>query len=345
MTTRYWVEELNEVIEITIRSEEDAVRYIEQALAGEINEDDSYVIKFDGWPVFSLDVEGERYHSTLTSPMMKALLEYQQMLNRVYTSSAYSRGARALTEEDRAALELTFKVTEGCSDVAAKLEEVANRLGEKMIDKMTGRELVITVLGITLAFGLYFGGSEYLEHDKATLTERNRHELEMRLIQNSETVAKVMQETNQALVSIIRSTPDATKVTAGNIEFDRDQIVKASMKERESTTPKRIDGEYFIHSIKSTPDKWRIDVSAARSDEVFKVDLYKGHHGADGIGEITSHFISESPIYLHVLARLKDQKVMSASILGTKSTGIQAAERFYASGAQPELDFPLEADE
>lgn len=336
---------MNEVIEITIRSEEDAVRYIEQALAGEINEDDSYVIKFEGWPVFSLDVKGERYRSTLTSPMMKALLEYQQMLNRVYTGAAYSRGAKALTEEDRAALELTFKVQEGSSDVAAKLEDMANRFAEKMIEKMTGKQLVITVLGTVLTVGLYLGGSAYLDHNKATLAERHRHELEMRLIQNSETVAKVMQETNQALVSIIRSTPDANKVTAGNVEIDRNQIVQASMKERESTTPKRIDGEYFIHSIKSTPDKWRIDVSAARSDEAFKVDLYKGHHGADGIGEITSHFISESPIYLHVLAKLKDQKVMSASILGTKSTGVQAAERFYASGAQPELDFPSDPDE
>ena len=55
---------MSEVREVIIRSEADAVAIVEQALAGELSDSDSFLIKFDGWPVFDLDIEGARYHST-----------------------------------------------------------------------------------------------------------------------------------------------------------------------------------------------------------------------------------------------------------------------------------------
>lgn len=323
---------MGEVREVVIKSEEEALLILNQALNGEISDDDTVVLKFDGWPTFNLEVEGERYHSTVTSSLMKGLLEYQQVINRIFADSVYAKGARALTDEDRGNLELTFEVNEGCSDIAAQLQESMNRLGEKMIEKMTGGQLVITVLGLALAASLYFGRQNELDHDAAVAGENNRHALEEKLVQSNENIAKAMQETNQALISIVRSTPDAQKVSAGNAEFDRDDILGLVQKERESTTPSRIDGDYYIVSIKNMPDKWRLDVIKAGSNDLIKVDLFKGQHAADGIDEIVDAFVGESAIYLHALAKVKDQKVVSASILGTKKTGLPKAEDYLAAG-------------
>lgn len=330
---------LSEVKEITITSEEQAIALLESALRGEISEDETVVIKFDGWPTFNLEVEGERYHSTVTTPLIKGLLEYQQALNRLFADTVYARGARALTEEDRANLELTFRVDEGCSDIEATLQETMNRLGEKMIEKMTGGQLVITVLGLALVASLYFGRQNELDHDATVAAENNRSALEQKLAGSNESIAKALQETNQALISIVKSTPDATRVTAGNAEFDRDQIYQLSQKERGPTTPTRIDGNYYVMSIKTAPDKWRLDVIKAGTDDIIKIDLFKGQHAADGIDEVMASFINETPIYFHALARVKDNRVVSANILGTKKTGLPPAEDFYALHGQADLGY------
>lgn len=325
---------MSEVKEIVIRSEEDAVRVLEAALAGEINDDDSYLIKFDGWPVLDVDIKGSRYHSTVTTPLMKSLLEYQQVINRLYADSVYSRGSKSLTEEDRSSLELTYKVSEGSSGVQAYLEESFNKLGEKMIDKMTGKELIITVLGLALTASLYFGHQNQLAHDASVAGEDNRSKLELRLVESNETIAKALQDTNQALIGIVKSAPDATQVSAGNAMFDREQIIQVSQKEREVAVPSRIDGSYYVVSIKSAADKWRLDVVRKDTEDLIKVDLFKGQHAAGGIDEIMSSFVREVPVYLHVLARVKDRKVVSASILGTKATGLPPADSYYALHGQ-----------
>ena len=165
---------MSEVREVIIRSEADAVAIVEQALAGELSDSDSFLIKFDGWPVFDLDIEGARYHSTVTTPLMKGLLEYQQVINRLFADSVYSKGARALSEEDRANLELTFEVAEGSSDISALLGNVFNKLGEKMIDKMTGRQLVFSVVGLALIAAGYFGHQNYTSSQLALAAEGNR---------------------------------------------------------------------------------------------------------------------------------------------------------------------------
>lgn len=326
--------EMSEVREVIIRSESDALAVLEQALNGVLSEEDSYLIKFDGWPLFELDVEGVRYHSTVTTPLMKGLLEYQQVINRIFADSVYSKGARALTEEDRSALELTFSVAEGSSDIQAYLQETFNKLGEKMIDKMTGGQIVITVVGLALVAALYFGHQHQVDNQLALAVETNRSSLEARLVESNQKMAAALADTNQALIAIVKSTPDATKVTAGNAVFDRDQIVQLNQKEREVTTPSRIDGNYYVTSIKSAGDKWRLDVVKVGTEDAIKVDLFKGQHAANGIGEIMSSFIGETPIFLHALARVKDGKVISASILGTTATGLPPASDFYALHGQ-----------
>ena len=335
---------MSEVREVVIRSESDALAVLEQALAGVLSDEDSYLTKFDGWPLFELDVEGGRYHSTVTTPLMKGLLEYQQVINRIFADNVYSKGARALTEEDRSALELTFSVAEGSSDIQAYLQETFNKLGEKMIDKMTGGQIVITVVGLALVAALYFGHANQQSTELAIAAESNRSSLETRLIENNQKMASALADTNQALITIVKSTPDATKITAGNAVFERDQIVQLSQREREVTTPTRIDGNYYVTSIKSAGDKWRLDVVKVGSEDPIKVDLFKGQHAAGGINEIMSSFIGENPIFLHALARVKDGKVITASILGTTATGLPPATEFYALHGQVDSGFTPDSD-
>lgn len=313
---------MSEVKEVVIRSESDALGIIEKAMAGQLSDDDSFLIKFDGWPIFDLDIEGDKYHSTVTTPMMKGLLEYQQVINRIFADNIYSKGARALTEEDRANLELTFKVAEGSSDIQAQLGAAFNKFGEKMIDKMTGRQLVITVVGLALIAACYFGHQTYTSSQLALLQENNKSALEMRLIESNDKMSKALADTNQAIVGIVKSAPDATKVTAGNTVFDRADILQISQKEREATVLARMDGKYNIYSLRSFDDKWRMDIAPVGSDDSVKVDLYKGQHAAAAINEIMVALVEGQPVFLYVLARSKDGKVVSANVMGTSSTGL-----------------------
>jgi len=143
------VTEAVEPHEVVIRSEDDAWHWLERATRGGVP--DRIRLRFDGWPVFALDVQGRDWHSTVPTRVMPSLLEVQKDINRAYANVQYQEpNLRRLRDEEKDDLEIVVKVEEGSSKLSADLCVQLTKITEAAMNRMSGTEITVTVLGLAL---------------------------------------------------------------------------------------------------------------------------------------------------------------------------------------------------
>lgn len=308
-----------------IKDEQRALELLKQALDGQIAEDESIIFRFEGWPKFTVNVKGERYHSTVPTQLMRALVDYQNSFNKFYAGAVYGKTAKSLTDDDRNSSELVFQVHEGSSDIWAALAQNLNGFAEKMVDRMTGGQLVATVLGLALLASGTFGYKAYLDHDTATMEEKGRQQLEQQLIANSQAARQASEQFAMNAVEIIKSVSDAREVTVGSEHFSSAAIKAVTEKSRATWEKKRIDGTYRVVSLKRLKDRWAIRLVNDGTGQEIRTDLYRGEAGSEAIHELSVAFASDKPLQLYVIAGVSGDRVSQARILGTKKTGYGVA--------------------
>ena len=135
---------------VEIGSEEDAWHWLDRATRGDVP--DEVQLRFVGWPVFSLDVEGRDWHSTVPTRVMPSLLDVQKDINRAYANVQYQEpNLRRLRDEEKDDLEVVVKVDEGSSKFSADLWTQLGKIAEAAVGRMSGTEITITVLGLALS--------------------------------------------------------------------------------------------------------------------------------------------------------------------------------------------------
>lgn len=138
---------------ITIRSEEEAWHWLQRATS----DDDfpaSVELVFDGWPTYDMHVSGSDWHSTVPTRVMMPMLEVQRDIYRAYTKLWYGTPSlNRLTDNERERLELLLRVDEGSSDFTVDMWKQLSLLAEKALEKMDGRDVTITVLGLAVTWG------------------------------------------------------------------------------------------------------------------------------------------------------------------------------------------------
>ncbi|MFP8833459.1 hypothetical protein ACLIJR_04220 [Hydrogenophaga sp. XSHU_21] len=129
---------------------------------------DNIEIEFDGWPTFQMDIKGRDWDSTVPTRVMTPLLEVQRDINRAYTGVRYgTANLRKLRDDERDELEVVVKVRKGSSLYDADLWKQLSTIAEAAVGRMSGSEIVVTVLGLGL---LWAAPSMY----KAWLSERQK---------------------------------------------------------------------------------------------------------------------------------------------------------------------------
>ena len=307
---------------IAIQSENDAWSYIQKALEGNYDSD-IIELDFTSWPVFKFNVKGDRYHSTITAPMMRALLELQAQLNRIYADVAYGKSAKSLTSDERKELEIVFSVVEGSSDIVADLTGFFTELAKAGMEKMTGTQIIIVVLG---AAALLAGPSvydSYLANGQILHTETNRHQLEMALVSHSSQLAEIASERDAFYSNLLKSVPDADQVTLSNYTLDKEDIQAVTSSERQTSELKRLDDLYLISSLKIKQDSYRIDLTRTSDGKSIPAELFKGHLVMSDMEKILKSFTNEIPIYLKITARVRGEIISSGNIVGLQDEKIE----------------------
>lgn len=305
-----------------IESEEQAVALVKKALAGEY--DDSVVeLSFEGWPKMELRIRGERYHSTITPSMMRALLELQTELNRVYAETIYGKSIRELTPEERKSLEIVYKVEDGCTKIETDLGRFLLHLADAGVEKMTGGEIVITILGVALIFA---GASSFrshgrhkekvLEEERKAQAERNRHELEMQMIAANKNLGHVKSGLEQSFTGVLRSVQDADSISSGDVTLTKSQVEDIIRPERNATRVVRMDGDYTVTSMKRRDDQYTFELVSAENGDVVTASAYHDKLASGEVESMADSFSKDAPIALRIGAKINDTRIVSASVIG-----------------------------
>ena len=112
-----------------------------------------------GWAKMEFTLNGEKFHSTITPPVMEALLALQTAINRSAALLIYNvENANRLTDEQKEKIEIVAFISKGSSEISVDGSGIINHLIDTAGAHMNGTEIAITVLG---ALVLYFGHSAF----------------------------------------------------------------------------------------------------------------------------------------------------------------------------------------
>lgn len=315
---------MGDVQKLIIRSEEEAIEYLKAALGGAFD-NQSVLIEFDGWPSIDIDVEGARYHSSLPTGMLKGLVEYQSAINRFYASISYGRSAKSLTEEDRKEVELVFNVSEGSTDTEASLWETLTKLGQKAIERMTGKQLVVTVLGAALIAAGTYGTVHWQDTQAAIAADANKKEIVTQVLAQNEHLAQMSADVSRSAMTLIKGAYDADRIKYGDVVLDKPQIEALTQRGRETTSAQRVDGAYEVIGLKKFDDRWKVTLYSEVTGQV-QTDLFRGQDAAACIEEISAAFARSESVDLLVLGRYKAGSLQSATVLGSAKSGLLAPD-------------------
>lgn len=312
---------------ISIQSEESAWAYIEEALRGKYDSD-VVELSFDNWPIFRLNVKGERYDSTVTTSLMRSFVDLQNHLNRIYTDTIYGRADRRLTTEEYERLEILFKVEQGSSNFVADLSGFFSELGRSAMEKMSGRQVVIMVLGVAAIFSACSAFKHYSDNEKSSREEKYKHEITMALLDQQPSMWDIERRNEIVYSNILKSVKDANKATLDKHEFTQKQLSEIDRKQYQNTEVVRIDGSYFIRSMISGTDHLDLEVVDLRDGRVISAKLSKEILSSDDVLLVSYGFINESTVSLKIVARLRGDMVLEANIIGVDhiAAGVKIAE-------------------
>ena len=248
---------------LRIGSENQAAVFLEDALAGRF-EGKNVEIEFQDWPILSLRAKGEGYDSTITPDIAEALVEIQHAMNRAYARHVHSSGnARVLTADERQEIQFKAKVKKGSSLIEVNLGEYAEKLSTALAGKMTGTEIVVTVLGLAFIAGSTVVIKSFL---KGRAEEKQADRDFQKLVALSQQETKRLETVTQAMAGnpklradqedfdesrreVLRSVGDATSLEVNGLEMSNAVARSMSTASRRKAKELQLNGNYKIFKI------------------------------------------------------------------------------------------------
>lgn len=319
--------------EITVRSEEQAFQLIEKALKQEIG-DIPLQIKFDGWPILEIELEGDGYEGTITAEMASALVEIQLAMNRAYARSVHhATNARKLTNEERQEILFKAKVEKGCSLIKIDLGKFGESLATNLVDKMTPEHLVMTVVGIAVVAGATLAYKSFLKHsseDKKTSEETHkaiamsqeetkRLEILAKAMKSQPALDHARQDFDVARNEILKGTADAKTISVNGVEIDRESARVIAMSKRTESKAVQLNGNYFIRKVDWHVDgEVRLSVANVDNARVFQAAFTDDSLDKEQTRILKNAEWARSKVYLSINGTELRGEITTATVIGVK---------------------------
>lgn len=261
--------------ELVIRNEEDAWRILKDACGGKLPKQISE-IKFENWPIFEIKLEGEQFNSSLNTKMMEGFIELQKNINRAYADLYHNRATgQVLTEEERKSLELTVKVTPGCSDLGTILESALKELAKGVASKVDGTQVVIMVIGCALIWGGVSAWKAYLQRQKerdistqgaisaqfASSQETERMKILADALTKEPRLKLAKEGAEEVYNKVLKGAASADEATIAGHAIKRSELKLLVRTSRSASQVVTLNGDYRVLKVdNSNPDHFKVDL-------------------------------------------------------------------------------------
>ena len=318
---------------LTVQSEDQAIAYLEDALASQLA-DTGISLNFEGWPTLSLVYTGDKFHGTITPNIAKALIELQDAMNRTYMMAVHDTlDLTGLGEDVKRELQLEAAVDEGSSLINIDMGDWAAKLTTELVAKMTGPEVVITVLGVATVLTAGFVASKWLKNRSEEKTAKMQqetifHERETdirkmevmaRAINKSPAVREAETMADDVRNAFVRSAIDADTFTYQDsvtlTGADAKQLYRAA---RRPSKDVQLNGNYMVESFTWAADGNTATVrvtSIEQPDLTFSAELSVITLNKEQRDRFKDSAFDRERVYLNINAKMLNDRVNSAKIV------------------------------
>lgn len=318
---------------IVVRDEAEAFEFIQKAVEDEFA-DRPVRVKFEGWPVLKIRLEGDGYESTITSDMAEALVVLQQTINRAYARVVRQESnSRVLTNHERQLLQFKAKVEKGSSLIEINLGPHLETIGLNVVGKMEPAHLVMTIVGLAavsasaLAYKWYLKsrteGKDIEEEARRSIAmsqeETRRLEIMARAIQANPQIENLRQDFDDVRREILKGTADASKLTFQGVELDNRAARRIAAATRSESRAVQLNGHYRICKIDwEQNDRVRLWVENTDSERRFVAMLKVDEIDEDQRSRLQQAEWGRRRVYLSVNATELRGEITTATIVGAE---------------------------
>lgn len=248
---------------IRIESEAQAFQVLRRALADEF--DGANVrLDFDGWPVLTIELEGEGYRSTITAPMAEGLVELQRAMYRAYARLVKgASSATSLTNEEKTSIQFKAKIEDGCSLIKVDMADFAEKVALATVGKMSSTQLVITIVSLAAIAGSAVAYRSFLkarsedrknelasqERIALSADERARQDQLVKALAREPRLQHVSDDFDDARTGILKGVADAQSIEVQGTQLTNFEARALAATARQRAQEVRLDGVYYIHRI------------------------------------------------------------------------------------------------
>lgn len=336
--------------QITLTSEEEAYELLESIASGDFVGNLSE-INFGDWSKLTIKLTGDKFHSSITPPVMKGLIEVQNGIYKSYCIMRYgTESTRQLTDEERKKLEILVIVTKGSALIEALLGPIAEELAKGVFDNMPIEAKIALILFVLLGFGTYKALSAYMankkeirirEIEESGKVEAEKEQLKAQLdtiklvteshSKNLETLAKitqkypdtqkissVIQDSQESLIrSIVAAEPDTIEIQ--NVEIPVGAAATLVATTRHQWLETRLDGEFRILQIDSSnAANLRVKILSNDGNEntaTLQDETMERRH----LDLISKALLDRAKLFLVINAKKLDNNIKDITIMSAKN--------------------------
>lgn len=319
---------------LVVRSEDDAFELLQLALTSELA-DQPYVLEFENWPILTLRFVGDGYDSTITPHIAEALVELQHAMNRSYARLVrHASSANVLTKEERQSIEFKAKVDEGSSLITVDLGEYAEQLTAALVGKMTGTELVVTILGIAISGGALLAYKAFLaarsedkKVDQATAQtvklseqETKRFEVFASALAQRPALKASHEDFDGVRHDVLKSVGDADQLDVQGVVLNQEQARAIAATSRSRAEEVQLNGIYRIVKIDwSKEDEVRISLFGTDANQREFIASMRAHNlTPQNIEKLKACEWDRKPVHLSINATVLRGEVTTATIVGVE---------------------------
>ncbi|MFC0168406.1 hypothetical protein ACFFKC_09960 [Pseudoduganella danionis] len=298
-------------------------------------------LKFDGWPVLEIKLEGEGYDSTITSDMANAIVEVQRAVNRTYARVVkHSAHARSLTDGERQELQFKAKVKTGSSIIEVNLGDFAEKLATSISTSMTPEMMLTTVLGTAALGAGLLAYKSFLKHrsDDKQIEQTERSKLAMRqeetrrlqimadALSRVPQLQHVQEDFDIARNAIVGATGDADSLTVNSLQLDAATTRVIATARRTESQEVQLNGSYSIIATDlSKPDLIKLRVQASSDGREFQASFQDNSLDQSQIKILQDAEWTRSLVYLSINARILRGEVSVATVVSVQAQPVSAA--------------------
>lgn len=270
--------------EFVVKNENDAWDLLEKALKDGIP-DGPFELTFDSWPVLEFRLKGEKFDSSMTTKVMQSFIDLQKDINNAYAQLKYNKpNSVGLLGAERQELEIVVKVEKGSSVFKVDLQPAVETLLQGIAGKMTGTEIVVSVLGVSLiaggvvAFKAYLNSQQQQKQIEAlpllSKQETERLKIFAGALQRQEKLVPIYEDAQETYNSILKGAREAYYLEIGGKKILQEDIEELVRKKRSLSEEVQLNGMYRILKVDSSkPEGFLVEVQSQEDSRTFTAKL------------------------------------------------------------------------